>query len=140
MSDRFEPEILVLYCGRALADHNHLPEGTKQGAGFKVRFVMMPCSSKIETRDLVKLIEQGVEGVLMVPCLENKCQFLVGNVRAEKRMKYARALLDEVGMGADRLSMAQGWNLSSEELMALADERASAVRPLGRNPLKGVKL
>ncbi len=138
-SEKFEPEIVVLYCGRSLANHDCLPEGTKRGAGFKVRFVMMPCSSKIETYYLVKLIEQGADGVFLVACPEKHCQFLVGSVRAEKRMKYTQTLLDEVGMGADRLGMIRSLNLKSEELVALAREHASTVRPLGINPLDSIK-
>jgi hypothetical protein len=49
MSEFFKPEITLLYCGRGLIEGEYLPEGMKKSNGFKVRFVMMPCSCKVET-------------------------------------------------------------------------------------------
>lgn len=137
LSKSFEPNIVALYCRRALANHDHLPEGVKKCSGFRVKFVMIPCSSQVETSYLIKLIEQGADGVYLVRCPENQCQFLTGSIRAEKRMKYAQTLLDEVGMGSGRLGMAKGLSLSSEELTALIEEYSDSVQLLGRNPLTG---
>lgn len=132
----FEPEIVVLYCGRGLAADDYLPEGTKNGSGFSVKFVMIPCSSKIETGYLVKLIEQGNDGVMLVACPENQCQFFIGSSRAENRINHARTLLDEAGMGSDRLGMVRGHNLTVDEILSFAGERANIVRALGKNPMK----
>ena len=120
MSEVFEPEILLIYCGRALGNGEYLPEGTQSGAGFKVRFVMMPCSSKIETRNLIKLIEEGADRVELVACPGKQCQFTVGSARAEHRVKHARALLEEVGMSGDRLSMVRGSGLTADDICAAA--------------------
>ncbi len=140
MSENFEPEILVLYCGRVLADGNYLPEGTRRFADFSARFVMVPCSSKILPQYLVKPIEGGTDGVLVVACPVVECQFLVGSARAENIVRFARILLDEVGIGADRLEMVHGHGLSGDAVITLAEKRASTVRTLGPNPLKSVKL
>ena len=131
MNEFFEPEILVLYCGRGLSKQDYLSEGTKKSSGFKARFIMLPCSSKVETGHLIKLIEQGTDGIVVVACPEKQCQFLIGSSRAEKRIKYARTLLDEVGIEADRLGLVRRNDLSADEIMALAEERANAVRLLG---------
>jgi coenzyme F420-reducing hydrogenase delta subunit len=136
MSEPFEPEIVILYCGRSLAVGNHLPEGTRKASGFKVRFVMIPCSSKIETGYLIKLIEQGADGVTVVACPIKQCQFLVGSARAEHRIKHARDLLEEAGMDAARLDIIRRHDLTSDQMMTIAEERASAVRRLGENPMK----
>ena len=139
MSEPFEPEITVLYCGRGLAQGDYLSEGTKRGNGFKVRFAMMPCSSKVESGYLVKLIEDGVDGVVMVVCPKEECQFMTGSARAENRVNYTRSLLDEVGMDADRIAAVEGHGLSSSDYMVIAEERADIVKPLGPNPMKSTK-
>ncbi|MFC1964955.1 hydrogenase iron-sulfur subunit [Chloroflexota bacterium] len=136
MNEDFEPEIVVLYCGRSGTYENHLSEGTKQGSGFRTRLIMMPCSSKIETLHLVKLIEEGNDGVVLVGCPEERCQFLVGSNRAAKRLGHARTLLDEAGMSSNRLRMVRRENLSADDIMSLAEEEANAVRSLGQNPMK----
>ena len=136
MSEPFQPEILLLYCGNVLADGDHLPEGVKKRSGFKVRFVRMPCSSKIETRYLIKLVEQGTDCIVIVACPGKECQFSVGSSRAEHRIKHARALLEEVGMGAGRVGIIRRSGLSANELMGIAEEQANSVKALGPNPMK----
>jgi coenzyme F420-reducing hydrogenase delta subunit len=55
---------------------------------------------------------------------------------AEKRIEHTRKLLEESLMGADRLGMKRGENLTLDELINFAEERAKAVRALGPNPMK----
>ena len=136
MSETFEPEIVLLYCGRSLAEGEYLSEGMKKYSGFKARFVMLPCSSKVEVVYLVKLIEQGAEGVMLVACPTKQCQFLVGSARAENRIRYARKLLAETGLGADRFSIVLKQGVSADEIVDVAEEHANAVRQLGPNPVK----
>jgi len=136
MNESFEPEVVVLYCGRSLAGDNHLSDGTRQGSGFRARFVMMPCSSKIESLNLIKLIEHGADGVVVVACPEEQCQFLVGSNRAEKRVEHARLLLGEAGMAPDRLTMMRRQELSADDIIAVAEETAAVISPLGQNPMK----
>ena len=136
MSEPFEPEIVVLYCGRSLAKGDYLPEGTKKGSGCKVRFVMIPCSSKIETGYLIKLIERGADAVAVVACPTKQCQFLVGSARVEHRINHARDLLEEAGMDAGRLGLVRRHGLTGDQVMNIAKKRANSVRRLGENPMK----
>lgn len=133
----YEPQIVLLYCRQSLAPQAKPFEGSRPAKGFSARLVVMPCSSKMEPRHLLRVLEKGSDGVLLVACPEGNCRFLVGNVRAEKRIAYTRGLLEQVGMGAERLALARGENLSVDDLMELAASRAAQVKSLGPNPLKG---
>ena len=132
MGRDFEPEIVVLCCGRSVNEGDHLPEGARKCAGFTARFAMVPCTSEVETVYMVKLIENGTDGVVVVGCPENECQFVVGSSRARGRVEHARRLLEEVGMGSERVHMVRRNGLSSEDIVAIAGEQADAVRRLGR--------
>lgn len=133
----FEPELILLYCRQALAQDAKPFEGTRSGHGFSARFVVMPCSSKMEPRHLLQVLEKGYDGALLVACPEGTCRFLVGNARAEKRIAYTRGLLDQVGMGSERLALERGRFPGIDDLMELAAGRAAMVKDLGPNPLKG---
>jgi len=133
----FEPELILLYCRQSLAPDAKPFEGLRPGRKFSARFVVTPCSSKMEPRHWLRLLETGPDGVLVVACPEGTCRFLVGNARAEKRIAYARGLLDQVGMGAARLCLERGHDLSVEALMELAAGHAARIKDLGPNPLKG---
>jgi coenzyme F420-reducing hydrogenase delta subunit len=91
----------------------------------------------MESRHLLKLLEKGYDAALVVACPEKTCRFLVGNSRAEKRIAYVRGLLDQVGMGAERLALERGKSLGLDDLMELAAGRAAKLKDLGPNPLKG---
>ena len=66
------------------------------------------------------------------------CHFLEGNLRAKERVEYARDLIDEAGLGADRLEMyhigASDAPLWAEKVVEMTDR----IRKLGPNPLNRV--
>jgi coenzyme F420-reducing hydrogenase delta subunit len=53
---------------------------------------------------VLKAFESG-SGVLVAGCLEGGCHFLEGNLRARKRTDRIRDILDEIGVGGERLKM-----------------------------------
>lgn len=136
----FTPEIVVLYCQQTLDADTRPPEGTRPGKGFSARMVLLPCSSKMEAYQLLKLVEQGADGVHLVACPEKACRFLVGNNRAGRRVAHARGLLAQAGMGEARLELSRAANLTVDDLMTLAGRQAEQVKTLGPNPMKGGNL
>jgi F420-non-reducing hydrogenase iron-sulfur subunit len=132
----FAPEIVVLYCQHCVARNANVSVVPQQARGLTVRTTMIPCSSKVEVSHVLKILEQGADGVELVACPEDQCRFLVGSLKAEKRIGRARGLLEEIGMGGQRLGLTRREQLSVEELLDLATARAGAVQPLGPNPMK----
>lgn len=138
MIEEYSPEVKVLYCGRTLNSEGNFAEGRKKGSGFIADFIMLPCSSTVEVGNLIKLVEQGADGVLVIACAKSRCQLLTGSAQAEKRIEYARMLLNEVGIDPLRLRIIHGQDLSVEDLMAFAEQIARDISPLGRNPVNAV--
>jgi len=71
-------------------------------------------------------------------CMEGECHFLEGNLRAKKRVQYAKGILDEIGLGGQRLEM---FNMSAGEgnkFAAAADAMTARIVELGPSPLRGV--
>jgi F420-non-reducing hydrogenase iron-sulfur subunit len=136
MSAEFEPEVVVLYCQQSVDPGVNLANASRRLAGCLARFVAMPCSSKVEIEYLVKMLEQGADGIQVVGCPERTCRFLVGNTKAEKRIDHVRGLLEQIGFGVERVAMLRASGLTADQLMERARERADAVRELGPNPMK----
>ena len=132
----FEPEIVVLYCRQAVGDEASVAVEAEGVSGFRVRAVMVPCSSKVEIGYILRLLEGGADGVQLVACPEEGCRFLIGSLRSRKRVAYVRGLLAQVGIGAERVGISQKAGLSAKELVGLAGARAEAVKKLGANPMK----
>lgn len=134
-----KPEIVVLYCGRGRGDGAPLPEGMTDYGDYLARFIEVPCSSEVRTEFLVKLIEDGADGVLLIACPETECRFLLGSQRAGSRLNYARKLLAEASMEANRLSVAYRQNVTAADILKLAAEMAAAVHPLGPNVMRAAR-
>ena len=60
--------------------------------------VKLPCSGKVEVGLILKLLENGSAGVLVLGCPKDNCTFIRGNYRAEKRVGAAKAALREAGL------------------------------------------
>ena len=97
---------------------------------------MMPCSSKIEVSYILRILESGADAVEVVACPEKSCKFLVGSLRAERRIEYIRGLLEKIGYAPERVGISRKLSQSREQMIDLARSRADSVRPFGVNPMK----
>lgn len=52
---------------------------------------------------MLKALESGSDGVAVVGCPEGDCQYLAGSARAGGRVRQARKILSEIGLGEDRI-------------------------------------
>lgn len=132
----FEPEITAftcIYCGFMAADtagalHFSYPAN--------VKLLKLPCTGKVDVEYILKAFENGADGVYVVACPLGNCHHLEGNVRATKRVAYAKKLLDEIGLGGDRVEifyMSGGQGGAFAEAARAMTER---IRKMGPNPLR----
>ncbi len=67
--------------------------------------VAVPCSGKLEAHHLLKTLAAGANGVLILACAVNACQYMEGSMRAQKRIQYARAWLEKLSIEPERLNL-----------------------------------
>jgi len=99
----------------------------------------MPCTGTTDHRVLLRAFEDGADGVFVAGCMEGDCHFLKGNIRARKRVTAVKKLLDEVGLGGERLEM---YNLSSAQgsrFAEIVNEMTARIKELGPSPLNNTK-
>jgi F420-non-reducing hydrogenase iron-sulfur subunit len=135
-SQDFEPEITAfycVYCGYMAADtagamHIQYPPN--------VKFVRMPCGGKTDVRYLLEAFEQGADGVYLLACPIGNCHHVRGNERGQARMERAKEILDEIGLGGDRLDMFFMSGSQGQAFANAAKTMTERIRKLGPNPLK----
>jgi coenzyme F420-reducing hydrogenase delta subunit len=88
---------------------------------------------------ILESFEKGVDGILVVGCLEGGCHFVEGNLRARKRTERVGSILDEIGIGSERLKMVHLSDSMAAGFVQNVQELISAVKGLGPNPLKAVE-
>jgi len=132
----FEPEITAfycIYCGYMAAD-------TAGAMGVQypanVKFVRMPCTGKTDIRYLLEAFEQGADGVYVVACPIGNCHHVRGNERGLARLKRAQEILDEIGIGRERLEMFFMSGSQAQTFASSVDKMTDRIRDLGPNPLK----
>ena len=132
----FEPEITAfycVYCGYMAAD----TAGALQVQyPANVKFVRMPCTGKTDVRYLLEAFEQGADGVYIVACPIGNCHHVRGNERGRARMQRTKKILDEIGLGSERLDMFFMSGSQAQAYANAAKTMTERVRKLGPNPLK----
>jgi len=68
-----------------------------------VHEIAFPCTGRLQAEHLLKAFEAGADAVCVITCAGNDCHYLEGSRRAERRVEYVRELLDEIGLGGQRL-------------------------------------
>jgi len=138
-SAQFEPRIVAFccnFCAYAAAD---LAGSIRMNYPPNARVIRIPCSGKVEILYMLRAIEDGADGVMVIGCLEGDCHFMSGNFRAKKRVQAAKKMLEKVGVEPERLEM---YNLSSAMANRFAEvikEMTENIKKLGPSPLrKGV--
>ena len=107
----------TFYCSNCFKgdELNHL-FGEEEGDEYKI--ISLPCSGKADLLYILKAFETGADGLALVTCPKNECHYLEGNLRATKRAEQANALLDEIGLGCNRVTVLPINGNGTEEIVA----------------------
>jgi F420-non-reducing hydrogenase iron-sulfur subunit len=101
-----------------------------------LKLLLLPCTGRVDIIHLLKAFEGGADSVLVVGCLEGECHYLMGNIRARKRVNKVKKDLVQMGIEPERVEM---FNLSSSEgpkFAAVAREMVARTLKLGPSPTK----
>jgi F420-non-reducing hydrogenase iron-sulfur subunit len=135
-SKSFEPEITAfycIYCGYMAAD---TAGGLHIQYPANVKFVRLPCTGKTDIRYLLAAFEQGADGVYVVACPVGNCHHVRGNERGHARVKRAKHILDEIGLGGERLDMFFMSGSQGHAFAMAAQTMTERIGKLGPSPLK----
>ncbi len=136
----FEPQIVAFcchYCSYAAAD---LAGSMRLQYPTNIKIIKIPCTGKIDVMYLLSAFEEGADGVIVAGCEEGSCHFITGNIRAKKKVQYTKKILDEIGIGGERLEM---YNLSAAMGQKFADitrEMTERIKKLGSSPLSKCRI
>jgi len=139
MSDNgsdFEPEItafMCIYCAYMAAD---TAGALRIPYPANVKLVKLPCTGKTDTRYILKAFEDGADGVYVVGCSLGNCHHVRGNERAYARVQRTKKILDDIGLGGERLDMFFVSGGQGATFAEAAEKMTERIRKLGPNPTK----
>lgn len=94
--------IHLFYCSNSMTES----EARQLSGRFdsdELKMLSLPCSGKITIPYIVKAFESGADGIVLCCCAPAECHNLEGNLRALKRAQAVDSLMEEVGLGKNRV-------------------------------------
>ena len=137
--EKFEPVIVAFcchYCAYTAAD---MAGSQRICYPPNVKIVRVPCSGKVDTIHILKAFEKGADGVYVAGCLDGDCHFNNGNVRAARRVEMVKQMLDDIGIGAERLEMVKMSAGMGDRFAEVAERITEKIRNLGPNPVTSAR-
>ena len=107
-----KPKIITFlcnWCGYAAAD---LAGVSRMQYKDNIRIIRTMCTGRFDPVFVLKAFEKGADGVLICGCHPGDCQYVEGNIKAEKKIKQTKELLELLGISQERLRLE--WVSASE--------------------------
>ncbi len=132
----FEPVIVTFachYCAYGAAD---LAGVMRLQYPASIRIVKIPCTGRIDVHHILTAFEKGADGVIVAGCRIGDCHFKDGNIKATRRVQFAKKLLEEIGLDGERLEMYYMSSAEGGRFAEVAAEMTEKIKRLGPNPLR----
>jgi F420-non-reducing hydrogenase iron-sulfur subunit len=113
----------------------------REDESLPVHEISVPCSGRLQPEHFLKAFEAGADLVLVLTCGDGDCRYLEGRGRVQRRVDYVRGLLDEVGLGGERLMVLEsragsdGGTDAAQQSDMMHEALAAALVGLAPNPL-----
>jgi coenzyme F420-reducing hydrogenase delta subunit len=106
MRDDQALKITLFYCSNSISPEE-ISNSTSKLKDIELALVSLPCSGKVNLLYLLKSIETGSDGTILLTCKFGECKFIQGNFRAQKRIRAVDDLLFETGLGSGHIKCLQ---------------------------------
>ena len=132
----FEPRIVGIFCHYcALAAQDVAGRG-RMTFPANIREVRVLCTGKVDVLHILKALEDGADGVLIIGCKVGDCYFREGNIKALKRVEYVQGLLKEIGLEPERVQMYEVPGPMGRRFTEIVREMTEKIKALGPSPLR----
>lgn len=129
-------KLITLGCNQCMYAAADLAGTMKLQYDVTSRIIRMPCTARLDINFILKALQEGADGVLIVGCHPGDCAYKTGNLGAERRVRFAKKLIAQLGLDEGRVKMvfvsaAEG-DKFAEEINKFAEE----IREIGPNPIR----
>ena len=92
----------------------------------KAQQVIVPCAGRLQPEHVLKVFEAGTDVVSVVACKEDNCHYIEGSRRCTLRVDFIRSILNEIGLGEERLLLSYLPGSAMEDLARVSGDAVSA--------------
>jgi F420-non-reducing hydrogenase iron-sulfur subunit len=129
--NRFEPKIVVFLCNWCSYAGADLAGTSRIQYAPNVRVIRVMCSGRVEPYFILKALQKGADGVLLLGCHPGECHYLEGNYKTAGRMVLLKKMLGQFGIEEGRVRL--DWVSASEgvRFASIVNEMTGAIRAFG---------
>jgi F420-non-reducing hydrogenase iron-sulfur subunit len=128
--------IIVMGCMQCMYAAADLAGTMKLQYDVSSRIIRMPCTARVDINFILKALQEGADGVLIVGCHPGDCAFRTGNLGAERRVRFARKLIKQLGFNENRVKMVFVSAAEGDLFTQYINDYAKEIRELGPNPIR----
>ena len=100
------------------------------------RIIRMPCTARLDINFILKALQEGADGVLVVGCHPGDCAYKTGNLGAERRVRFTKKLIEQLGLDEGRVKMVFVSAAEGDKFAAEVNKFADEIREIGPNPIR----
>lgn len=130
------PQIVAFCCEHSAYQAADCAGYMRMAYPESLKLIRVPCAGRVDVIHILKALENGADGVLVLGCHEGACRHLSGNIRAMSRVDKANLLLQEVGMNGKRAAMFTLAPNQSARFAQIANETYERIKDLGPSQAK----
>jgi len=128
--------LIILGCMQCMYAASDLAGTMKLQYDIASRIIRMPCTARLDINFILKALQEGADGVLVIGCHPGDCAYKTGNLGAERRVRFARKLVGQLGLNEDRVKMVFVSAAEGDKFAAEINQFADEIREIGPNPIR----
>lgn len=131
-----EPRVIIFACNWCAYAGADLAGVSRIQYPPTVRVIRTMCSGRLDPAFVLRAFEKGADGAMVLGCHPGDCQYIDGNLKAEKRFQMIKRLLEAVGFDPERFWLR--WVSASEgaRFADIVQEFTEVLRGKGPSPLR----
>ncbi|MHA1130505.1 MAG: hydrogenase iron-sulfur subunit [Candidatus Helarchaeota archaeon] len=131
----FEPKILGFLCNWCSYAGADLAGVSRIQYPPALRVIRVMCSGRVEPEFVIRTLQRGVDGVIVMGCHLNDCHYIDGNFEALNKYNLLKKLLEPIGL-ANRIHLE--WVSASEGVRfgQVISDFTAHIKSLGPSPLR----
>ncbi len=128
---RFEPRIVGFLCNWCSYTGADLAGTSRIKSPPNIRPIRVMCSGRVDPSFVLRALQLGADGVLIMGCHPGDCHYQEGNFKALRRMLLLKRILQQFGVSERRLRLDWVSAAEGDKFAQVCTEFTEEVRALG---------
>jgi F420-non-reducing hydrogenase iron-sulfur subunit len=129
--DNFEPKIVAFCCNWCSYAGADLAGTSRMQYSPNIRIIRVMCSGRVNPLFVLKALNVGADGVLILGCHPGDCHYIEGNYKTMRRIPLLKKMLKQLGIEEERVRLE--WVSASEgaKFAEVANNFTQTIKDLG---------